>query len=182
MSKSRKIAATCPNCKSPLVVEIKDSDLGKDKQGICPKCHSKMNYTIPMSFASLFESDLTIGGNEVEQSLVLETVPDALTAYQSFNLTSDYYTIGRKNNGTADHRSDIEVETADTTMSRKHAAIRKVGKVGFTVRDIGSKNGLFLKGRRLEAGDEFYLSDGDILVLGETKMRVSIVEGAGAVS
>jgi pSer/pThr/pTyr-binding forkhead associated (FHA) protein len=108
--------------------------------------------------------------------LLLETVPDALTAYQSFELTSEYYTIGRKNSGGPEYRSDVEVETADKKMSRKHAAIRKRGKTGFTLKDIGSKNGVFVNDTKLDADEEIYLGDGDTFRLGETVFRVNIAE------
>ena len=124
----------------------------------------------------LVESDPTLGGNEAESSLLLETVSNVMTAYQSFELTSDYYTIGRKNSGGPEHRPDVEVETTDKKMSRKHAAIRKKGKTGFTLKDIGSKNGVFLNGSKMETDEEIYLSDGDTFRLGETQFRVNIAE------
>ena len=176
MDKILKITAHCPKCKAPLAIPITVNDLGKTKQGACPKCHNKFNYTIPMSYASKFESDPTLGGNEAEQSMVLETIANGMTVYQSFNLTSDYYTIGRKISGGPEHRPDVEVETTDKKMSRVHAAIRKKGKTGFTLKDIGSKNGVFLNNKRLDIDEEVYLSDGDTLRLGDTQFRVNIAE------
>lgn len=171
-----KITKVCLKCKSPLVVAFAESDLGKTKQVECQKCHAKYNVPIPMDYASKFESDPTLGGNEAEQSLLLETIPNAMTAYQSFELTSDYYTIGRKNCGGPEYRPDVEVVTTDKKMSRKHTAIRKKGKTGFTIKDLGSKNGVFINGSRMDAEDEVYLSDGDTFRLGETQFRVNIAE------
>lgn len=174
MSKIVKISITCPHCKTKLAVPVKENDLGTKKQGICPKCSEKFLIPIPMSLASKFESDPTLGGNESEHSLLLETVPNAYTAYQSFELTSDYYTIGRKNSGGPEFRPDVEVVTTDKKMSRKHAVIRKKGKTGFTLKDLGSKNGVFLNGTRLDADEEMYLTDGDQFRIGETTLCVSV--------
>ena len=176
MGKTIKISLTCPQCAAKLAVPITENDLGKKKQGACPKCHKKFLIPVPTSLASKFESDPTLGGNEAERSLLLETVPNAMTTYQSFELTSEYYTIGRKNSGGPEYRPDVEVETIDKRMSRKHAAIRKKGNSGFTLKDIGSKNGVFLNNMRLDADEEVYMSDGDTFRLGDTQFRVNIAE------
>lgn len=176
MSKKVKISVTCPQCGSKLPVAITEDDLGKKKSCMCPNCQKKLTFLVSMKLASKFGSDPTLGGNENDISLLLETVPDALTAYQSFELTSEYYTIGRKNSGGPEHRSDVEVETTGKKMSRKHAAIRKKGKTGFTIKDIGSKNGVFLNNTKLDVDEEVYLTDGDIFRLGDTQFRVNIAE------
>ena len=176
MSKIVKITQKCPKCGTPMLIQFTENDLGKSKQTACMGCKAKYNIQIPMSYASKFESDPTLGGNEAECSLLLETVPNNLTAYQSFELSSDYYTIGRQNSSGPEHRPDVEVATSDKKMSRKHAAIRKKGKSGFTLKDLGSKNGVFYNGNRLEADEEVYLSDGDQFRIGETTFRVNIAE------
>lgn len=176
MGKTVKISVTCPHCTTKLAVPVKENDLGAKKQGVCPKCFKKFLIPIPMSLASKFESDPTLGGNESDCSLLLETLPNEHTAYQSFELTSDYYTIGRKNSGGPEFRPDVEVVTTDKKMSRKHAAIRKKGKIGFTLKDLGSKNGVFLNGTRLDAEEEMYLTDGDQFRIGETTFRVSVAD------
>lgn len=183
MNKKIKIYVTCPQCATKLPVSITEEDLGKKKAGVCPKCQKKLTIPISTKLASKFESDPTIGGVEAELSVLLETIPNAMTVYQSFELTSDYYTIGRKNSGGPEFRPDVEVVTSDKRMSRKHAAIRKKGKTGFTIEDIGSKNGVILNGKKLEVDKEdskkneiAYLSDGDTFCLGDTQFRVSIAE------
>ena len=176
MSKTVKLSINCPQCGCKLAVPVVESDLGTKKQGVCPKCHKKFLIAVPASLASRFESDPTLGGNEPDLSLLLEVTSNAWTAYQSFELTADYYTIGRKNSSGPEHRPDVEVETSDKKMSRKHAAIRRKGKTGFILKDLGSKNGVFLNGSRMDADEEVYLSDGDTFRLGETQFRVSIAE------
>ena len=74
-------------------------------------------------------------------------------------------TIGR-----SDH-CDIAVK--DLSMSGRHAEIRKSdGEI--KVRDLGSANGIYLNGERVEEAELF---DGDVLRLGQTSVRVDVVGG-----
>jgi pSer/pThr/pTyr-binding forkhead associated (FHA) protein len=83
-------------------------------------------------------------------------------------------TIGR-----SDH-CDISVK--DSSMSGRHAEIRK-SQGEIKVRDLGSANGIYLNGERIEEAELF---DGDVLRLGQTSLRVDVVGGrkrpAGGVS
>lgn len=178
MSKTIKITVICPQCSSKLAVPITESDLGSKKQSVCPKCGKRFIVPISMSFASKFDSDPTrIGGDSGEDiSLLLEVVPNNITGFQSFELTSDYYTIGRANNSGPEHRPDVEVITTDMKMSRKHAVIKKKSNIGFTITDLGSKNGIVLNGKKLDKDEEMYLADGDIFCIGDTKFKVSFTE------
>jgi hypothetical protein len=74
-------------------------------------------------------------------------------------------TIGR-----SDH-CDISVK--DSSMSGRHVEVSKInGEI--KVRDLGSANGVFLNGERV---DEAELFDGDVLRLGQTSVRVDVVGG-----
>lgn len=178
MSKTIKQSINCPQCSTTLVLVIREEDLGTNKSVTCPKCKKQIRVQIPKGLASKFESDPTcIGGvNNADIALVIETVPSNLTPYQSFELTSDYYTLGRRNSSGPEYRADMEVETADKKMSRKHAAIRKVGNIGFVLKDLGSKNGVTLNGRKLKPDEELYLKDDDDICIGETVFHVSITQ------
>lgn len=180
MSKTIKIAVTCPKCSTKLALPVEEKDVGQKKQCMCPKCNKILVLPIPQSLASKFESDPTcigIGSSSAKEvALVLETIPNENTAYQTFELSSDYYTIGRQNSSGPEYRPDVEVVTTDKKISRKHAAIRKKGNVGFTLKDLGSKNGVIMNGSRLDADEEVYLSDGTVFQIGDTQFRVSIAE------
>ena len=63
---------------------------------------------------------------------------------------------------------DSAVWVDSTTVSRRHALI-VVSQDGATLEDLGSKNGTFLRGKRVEAPTS--LSDGDELVVGSARMR-----------
>lgn len=178
MSKVIKIVRNCSRCAAKLTFPIVESDVGMEKLGTCPKCGRKISVKVPAEWAAKFESDPTQipGGNVEERVLVIETIPNSYTDYQCFELTSEYYTIGRQNNSGPEHRPDVEVATTDRKMGRVHAVFKKKGKVGYTLMDMGSKNGVFLNGEKLGPDKELYLEDGDLIRLGETQFRVSLAE------
>ena len=176
MPKTIKITVTCPKCSTKIAVPIVENDLGTKKSVDCPKCGKRLLVPISESLASKFESESTrIGGeNQDELALILEIIPNGITAFQSFELTSDYYTIGRSNSSGPEFRPDVEVITTDRKMSRKHAAIKRKGRVGFTIIDLSSKNGVTLNGQKLEPEEEMYMKDGDTFCIGDTQFRVSL--------
>ncbi|XXF75865.1 FHA domain-containing protein [Myxococcaceae bacterium GXIMD 01537] len=83
-----------------------------------------------------------------------------LDAGRTFPLAEESTDLGR--GGLADLR------LRDRTVSRIHARIlREDG--GFQVRDMGSPNGVYVNGERLE--DSVPLADGDVLEMGHTLLR-----------
>src|SRR5437660_10904308 len=71
-------------------------------------------------------------------------------------------------------RSDAcEISVKDSSMSGKHAEISKING-GIRVKDMGSANGIWLNGERVE---DVELFDGDVLRLGQTSIRVDVVGG-----
>jgi hypothetical protein len=71
-------------------------------------------------------------------------------------------------------RSDqCDISVKDSSMSGRHAEISKInGEIKF--RDLGSANGIYLNGERIEEGELF---DGDVLRLGQTSVRIDVVGG-----
>src|SRR5437016_8135612 len=69
-------------------------------------------------------------------------------------------------------RSDAcEISVKDSSMSGKHAEISKInGEI--RVKDLGSANGIWLNGERVE---DVELFDGDVLRLGQPSIRVDVV-------
>ena len=76
-------------------------------------------------------------------------------------LTEGVYDIGRG--------ADNAICIQDQGISRRHARILKHGD-GYVVReDTASRNGTFVNGRRLDAGQDVALKDGDELRFGLVK-------------
>ena len=103
--------------------------------------------------------------------MMLNTVANEFGDAQKFELTADYYTIGRKNSR-EDLRPSLEVLTIDRRMGRIHAVIRKKPN-GFTIQNK-SQNGICLNQERIFDDKEVFLRDGDKFVLGQTHFIVSI--------
>jgi pSer/pThr/pTyr-binding forkhead associated (FHA) protein len=78
-------------------------------------------------------------------------------------------TIGR------DESADIQLP--DKTISRRHASVRIEGETA-VVEDLGSRNGTYVNGDRLE--DPRRLREGDSLQMGATVIEVRTVRGETA--
>jgi DNA-binding winged helix-turn-helix (wHTH) protein len=78
---------------------------------------------------------------------------------RTFSLADGANLLGR------DPEAAVRVDSS--TVSRRHAMIR-VSARGATLEDLGSKNGTFLRGRRIDSPTA--LDDGDELVLGSVRM------------
>lgn len=86
---------------------------------------------------------------------VVESGPKAGARY---GLEADLVTVGRHNG------ADIFLD--DVTVSRRHVEVERSGD-HYRVRDVGSLNGTYLNGDRIEAG---WLGDGDVLQVGRFKL------------
>ncbi|MGV3624087.1 MAG: FHA domain-containing protein [Archangium sp.] len=87
---------------------------------------------------------------------------------QEFTLDGDELVIGRA--------AENPVSIPDTSVSRKHAVVRKTGE-GWAVSDLGSGNGTMLNGAPI--ADETQLNDGDVITMGDTEL-VYAGPGGGA--
>lgn len=66
-------------------------------------------------------------------------------------------------------RADCDVVLADPDVSRRHAVIRAIDEA-LAVEDVGSRNGTFVNGRRIE--ETTVLATGDEVRFGNTVWRV----------
>lgn len=89
------------------------------------------------------------------------------SAGSEFALEDGEYVIGRAN--------DNPICIPDTSVSRKHVLIRRVGG-GWEVSDLGSGNGTLLNGEPLTT--EMPLSHGDTLTLGDTELTFNDASNA----
>lgn len=88
---------------------------------------------------------------------------------QEFPLSGDEVTIGRA--------ADATVSVPDTSVSRKHALLRKT-EDGWAISDLGSGNGTQVNGETL--ADEQALAAGDVIVLGDSEFQFEDGAGGGA--
>lgn len=79
-----------------------------------------------------------------------------------FDLVRDIVLVGRAN--------DVQLLLEDQFASRHHAEIQREDSA-YKVRDLGSKNGVFVDGRRLETDEVAWLSDGIEVQFASTRFR-----------
>jgi len=73
-------------------------------------------------------------------------------------------------------REGADIPLQDDKVSRKHAEIGLYGPGGFVLRDLASTNGTRLNGKRI--CEKAKLADGDLIQIGDTAIRFSVVENA----
>lgn len=73
-------------------------------------------------------------------------------------------------------REGADIPLQDPKVSRKHAELGLYGPGALIVRDLASTNGTLLNGKRV--GDRARLHDSDLLQVGDTRIRVNIVESS----
>ncbi len=88
-------------------------------------------------------------------------------AGEEFNLEEGEYVVGRS--------TDNPICIADTSVSRKHIMLRRVGS-GWTVSDLGSGNGTLVNGEPI--ADETVLANGDVITMGDTEVTFTDMSNA----
>lgn len=120
------------------------------------------------------EADLTIidSFSELENTIAREIVPMALNETNQPRLVVftkdstweipldmvDELTVGRSD--------DNQIIIPQTRISRHHARVTRIGS-GFSLRDLDSTNGTWLRGRQIE---EIILQDGDMIQIGDAQV------------
>jgi Inner membrane component of T3SS, cytoplasmic domain/zinc-ribbon domain len=82
-----------------------------------------------------------------EGMLLVQRGPNAGSRYW---LEASLTTVGR--------HADTEVFLEDMTVSRRHAVIRR-GDEGYEITDVGSLNGTYLDGQRIDTADLYHLAE-----------------------
>jgi pSer/pThr/pTyr-binding forkhead associated (FHA) protein len=103
------------------------------------------------------------------QELLILT-PDHKT--KRVSLAGESLSLGRS------HDNDLSYPE-DASLSRKHLFLQINGDQ-IQVEDLGSKNGTLLNGKPV--GDRARLSNGDVVRVGDTMIRIDIIEGSVPIS
>ncbi|MBX2812393.1 MAG: sigma 54-interacting transcriptional regulator [Myxococcales bacterium] len=86
--------------------------------------------------------------------------PDSAAIGRGYNLSNESWTIGRAVDGVG--------QIADDALSRSHVRITPEAGAVYLVEDLGTSNGTFINGLRIE--DKTPLEVGSVLAVGETLM------------
>jgi len=76
-------------------------------------------------------------------------------------------------------REGVAFTLDDSELSRRHAAVRPVAG-GYEVEDLGSLNGTFVNGKKIEGATR--ISGGDTLKIGQTSVRLEAERAAATVA
>lgn len=79
-----------------------------------------------------------------------------------FDMETDRVTIGR--------RAECDIPVKDPAISGAHAEIEFVGN-GYILRDLGSTNGVSVKGKQVK---EYVIKDGDLIDIGEHQLKIKV--------
>ncbi|KQS17149.1 FtsK/SpoIIIE domain-containing protein [Frigoribacterium sp. Leaf186] len=109
--------------------------------------------------------DHRIGDDRLALPVALLQVTSGPDTGREFRLASGTSYVGRD--------PGAHVHLSDTSVSRRHASVSATE--GLTVTDLNSSNGIEVDGRLV---DRAVLSEGSLLRVGDTEMRVSLLTGS----
>ena len=128
----------------------------------CSSCGGQLSRETEVSTEALE----TLGGNEgtvgmhAPSSGAVLVVTSGHQAGTRYAIAGEQLTVGR--------HPDSDIFLDDITVSRRHVEL-KIGSTGYVLSDVGSLNGTYLNGERLEAA-EAILTNGDDLQIGKFKL------------
>ena len=182
-----KMAFKCKNCQTKMMVVAKDGMYGSKQAFRCKDCGEITAVMVPAEevFIKKFSAKkpttsnagaTMISTNMAKQTyLKLEMQESENTKKQVFDIDQEKMTIGRKNNAGFKYKPDIEIQTTDNYMSKIHAQFSRKKDKSFTIADLGSANGTWLNGDKLNSNDEEYVEDGDKIKVGRSYFKIKIV-------
>lgn len=163
---------TCPGCGAQIV---RSDDMPATGM-TCPGCQALIAFQAPGGATSRLDTgklpvltDSTHTGLSVEEESGSLQLPEHLKFSlvlmdgsqkgQSLDVTENPFTLGRETGVLA---------LAGKQISRIHASLEVYEDQSVVLRDIGSTNGTFVNGRKIE---ESKLKDGDVIGLGDVRLR-----------
>lgn len=109
----------------------------------------------------------TVGAEEKINNKVLTLEHNREGENYTFRICQQEYTIGKS----AKYANGVI--NCSSSVSRKHCLIRRVGD-GFTIEDLGSMNGTWINGYKLETAKSYTIQDGDMIQLADVVLIARI--------
>ena len=128
----------------------------------CSSCGRPLNLAEEAS-TEVLENLATDSGNINFENPLIGAALIVASGHQAgtrYAITSDLVTVGR--------HPDSDIFLDDITVSRHHVELT-VSAMGYGIRDVGSLNGTYLNGERIE-DSEALLTNGDELQIGKFKL------------
>jgi pSer/pThr/pTyr-binding forkhead associated (FHA) protein len=135
------MAVSCPHCNATLAEqEIQETVTGVK---ICPHCQRALEEPLADALAAPSAASKTpLSKLPADKRYTLEVL-DGNEPGQVFTLEKPSISIGRRG---------CDVNLDDPEISRHHASIEIHG-TNATLKDLGSTNGTYIRGQRVEEGD-----------------------------
>jgi len=161
--------STCPRCKTPR----------QKSDQVCPRCGmvfgdvAKTRLLHPEEETQINRNRSMMGGGLFmdQNPIVFEIDGKTLTLP-----VAEVTVIGRSSGDSTEGEPDVSLNDYNAGkrgVSRRHMALRRKGSLIY-VADLGSTNGTYLNGRRLQRNEERILRDGDEIHLSHLLIRVSL--------
>jgi len=96
-------------------------------------------------------------------------------AYREMRFRAPRVSVGRGAPGT-EGAPDIDL-SQDESVSRQHAELRWIGD-GYSIVDLGSTNGTWVNGKRIEPDQPLRLKDGDRVAVGRLSVLTVRMRGS----
>jgi len=164
----KEVVIICPKCNAHINLKF---DRAIPKKLKCPKCpyEGKFEESIGTEGPNFPSADKLYKPGKL---IMIESDAQWLQAEKIVDLKRGVNTLGRLSPNST---SNTQLPTNDTYMSRDHAAIDVIMKAGgifeHSLSDMGSSNGTFHNGDRLEKGDVIKLQPGETIRLGHTTFK-----------
>jgi pSer/pThr/pTyr-binding forkhead associated (FHA) protein len=174
----------CGKCKAKVNLKTEDVKTTVIRFN-CPICNAvnKLNLEAIKSNQHEANNEKTqVSTNNTNNIAGWLVVHDENTKQQTHNLKMGKNIVGRKSESKP---CDVMIDTEDKYMSRNHFAVEvNLGTKGleYLVYDVTSTNGTFInanKENKLNQMDKVFLTDGDTIQAGRTKMILRIKKVAG---
>ncbi len=187
----------CKKCQQVIPIPVDPEQVGTSCTWKCPKCNDIGQLKLTPELVKWIEETLkknadrkrskakaASGGSadstfvpmkngSKERVLVLTIRPSEQTPRQLFEIVQEYSTVGRKNSRGPLYQPDVEIDTKDLKMSKKHCLIKKIDNGKYSIEDYNSTNGTRLNGEKLKSGQVLPLEKGDVVRIGVTELVVS---------
>lgn len=162
----------CPKCDQYITFDETKYKQGQTLVFVCEHCQKQ--FSIRLGTTKLKEKNKEVENQNQQESAELGyvvVIENVFSYKQVFPLKEGDNLIGRKNK---DSSVDIEIESSDRSMDRRHCYInvrkKKDGSVVYTLRDNDSITGTFYMNEILGPKDRVVIEDGAVITMGATSM------------
>lgn len=160
----------CPFCDERITLTNVDKYSGKQIRIKCVNkaCQQYFVTKVP----DVAEKTIVYPAQPAKAEGKLTVLANEFAPFKEYRLGEGNFIVGRH---AIDSKANIAIITSDRLVSRLHCIIRGIrngkGGLDFTIRDSKSKNSIYINNKRLEADEEVYLNEKDIIRLGRTELQ-----------